>query len=119
MTENEKKLINTPGIINGNITINNAIQMMCDALDELEQYRAIGTVEEFKALTDKGVPIIHGKAELELHDKQIRADAIAELKQRFRNEYEDAEAMEMEDCINWADWLDATAEQILAEMKKG
>lgn len=47
------------------------------------------------------------------------AKAIAELKQRFRNEYEEMMELEMEDCINWADWLDATAEQILADGKKG
>ena len=45
------------------------------------------------------------------------AYAIRELKQRFRNEYEEMMELEMEDCINWADWLDATAEQILADMK--
>ena len=45
------------------------------------------------------------------------AKAIADLKQRFRNEYEEMMELEMEDCINWADWLDATAEQILADRK--
>ena len=47
----------------------------------------------------------------------VKADAIRELKQRFRNEYEEMMELEMEDCINWADWLDATAEQILADRK--
>ena len=47
------------------------------------------------------------------------AKAITDLQKRFRNEYEDAEAMEMEDCSNWADWLDATAEQIMTDRKKG
>jgi len=52
-------------------------------------------------------------------DKEIHgySDAIRELKQRFRNEYEEMMELEMEDCINWADWLDATAEQILADRK--
>lgn len=33
-------------------------------------------LEELKAIKDGSVPIIHGKAELELHDKAIRNKAI-------------------------------------------
>ena len=33
-------------------------------------------LEELKAIKDGGIPIIHGKAELELHDKAIRNEAI-------------------------------------------
>ncbi len=61
--------------------------------------------------------LLIGVDDLKHMTKNERADAIRELKQRFRSEYEDAEAMEMEDCINWADWLDATAEQIIADRK--
>lgn len=33
-------------------------------------------LEELKAIKDGSIPIIHGKAELELHDKAIRNEAI-------------------------------------------
>lgn len=33
-------------------------------------------LEELKAIKDGSIPIIHGKAELELHDKEIRSKAI-------------------------------------------
>ena len=33
-------------------------------------------LEELKAIKDCSIPIIHGKAELELHDKAIRNEAI-------------------------------------------
>ena len=33
-------------------------------------------LEELKAIKDGSIPIIHGKAELELHDKEIRNKAI-------------------------------------------
>ena len=37
-------------------------------------------LEELKAIKDGGIPIIHGKAELELHDKVIRNEAIDDAK---------------------------------------
>lgn len=42
---------------------------------EVEEYKSVGTIEELKALKEKSedIPIIHGKAELELHDKEIYA----------------------------------------------
>ena len=33
-------------------------------------------LEELKSIKDGSIPIIHGKAELELHDKAIRNEAI-------------------------------------------
>lgn len=33
-------------------------------------------LEELKAIKDGSIPIIHGKAELELHDKAIRNEAV-------------------------------------------
>lgn len=38
--------------------------------------KIIRWLEELKAIKDGGIPIIHGKAELELHDKAIRNEAI-------------------------------------------
>ena len=37
-------------------------------------------LEELKAIKDGSIPIIHGKAELELHDKVIRNEAIDDAK---------------------------------------
>ena len=37
-------------------------------------------LEELKAIKDGCIPIIHGKAELELHDKAIRTKAIDDAK---------------------------------------
>ena len=37
-------------------------------------------LEELKAIKDGSIPIIHGKAELELHDKAIRNEAIDDAK---------------------------------------
>lgn len=52
--------------------------------------------------------------ENELHDKRIREKAIDELTKKFRVAYEEMKAIDMEDCINWADWL-----VVEAEMMKG
>ena len=42
--------------------------------DDLQQLSS--WLEELKAIKDGSIPIIHGKAELELHDKVIRNKAI-------------------------------------------
>ena len=46
---------------------------------KLEQYEAIGTIEEFKVLKNTDIPIIHGKAELDLNDNEVRNKAIDEF----------------------------------------
>ena len=40
-------------------------------------------LEELKAIKDGSIPIIHGKAELELHDKVIRNEAIDEFARKL------------------------------------
>lgn len=50
----------------------------------------------------------------EAHDREIREKAINELTKKFRAGYEEMKAIDMEDCINWADWL-----VVEAEMMKG
>ena len=40
-------------------------------------------LEELKAIKDGSIPIIHGKAELELHDKAIRNEAIDEFARKL------------------------------------
>lgn len=47
--------------------------------DKLAGYEAIGTIEEFKVLKNTDIPIIHGKAELDLNDNEIRNKAIDEF----------------------------------------
>ena len=42
--------------------------------------KIIRWLEELKAIKDGSIPIIHGKAELELHDKAIRNEAIDDAK---------------------------------------
>ena len=45
-----------------------------DDLQQLAEW-----LEELKAIKDGGIPIIHGKAELELHDKAIRNKALDDI----------------------------------------
>lgn len=81
MTENESILSTLQnGIVCATDDITREdLEMMVKCLEELEQYRAIGTVEELQGLKDGSIPIIHGKAELELHDREIRAKAIDDV----------------------------------------
>ena len=44
---------------------------------------------------------------------------IAEIKKRFRTEFEEKMELGIEDCINWADWLDSIASELLEEAKEG
>ena len=52
-----------------------------DCLKCAEEHEQLAEwLEELKAIKDGGIPIIHGKAELELHDKVIRNEAIEDAK---------------------------------------
>ena len=67
-------------------------------------------LEELKVIKDGSIPIIHGKAELELHDNAIRNKAIDDFV-KFANtmptvETEDGEIRPM--------WLEEIAEQLKA-----
>ena len=60
MTENEAiiELNNTPLIryeerVNGTSTLGDAIRMAIKALEEIQQYRAIGTIEECREAVEK------------------------------------------------------------------
>ena len=44
--------------------------------------------EELKAIKDGCIPIIHGKAELELHDKAIRTKAIDDFANVLKENYD-------------------------------
>ena len=50
-----------------------------------EQYQLADWLEELKVIKDGSIPIIHGKAELELHDKAIRNNAIDDFKSRLKD----------------------------------
>ena len=54
------------------------IQKSKEAAEEHEQLAE--WLEELKSIKDGSIPIIHGKAELELHDKVIRNEAIDDAK---------------------------------------
>ena len=73
---------------------------------ELEQIA--GWLEELKAIKDGSIPIIHGKAELELHDKAIRNEAIDEfiytIKPRMKWD-DQSYSLAIEHCINIAEQL--------------
>ena len=45
-------------------------------------------LEELKAIKDGCIPIIHGKTELELHDKEIRTKAIDDFANVLKENYD-------------------------------
>lgn len=57
----------------------NGLRLAIQCLEDIQQYRAIGTIEEFKVLKNTDIPIIHGKAELDLNDNEVRNKAIDEF----------------------------------------
>ena len=80
-----------------------------DTINKLcADYSAIGTVDEFKALKDGSIPIIHGKAELELYGKEIRAKAIDEYVEKLKYNFGNDEELD-----SWATY-DEIAEQLKA-----
>ena len=80
MTENEKTisvLKHTKNIVNGHIE--EALTMAIQAFEEIQQYRAIGTVEEFKALKEKENSINKSITFLEKRKAKIIDEFISEL----------------------------------------
>ena len=73
-----------------------------------EQYQIAEWLEELKVIKDGSIPIIHGKAELELHDNAIRNKAIDDFVKFAKTmptvEEEDGEIRPM--------WLEEIAEQL-------
>ena len=49
-------------------------------------------LEELKSIKDGSIPIIHGKAELELHDKAIRNEAIDDFVKKICEKYTEEES---------------------------
>lgn len=56
MTENEKEVLVAIEHLKARNMSAKYIDMAIQALEEIQQYRAIGTIEEFKALKDKAEP---------------------------------------------------------------
>lgn len=67
-------------------------------------------LEELKAIKDGSTPIIHGKAELELHDKAIRNKAIDD----FVKFASDMPTVDEEDGTIRPMWLEEMAEKLKA-----
>ena len=82
------------------------IQRQQAEIDELTDRTAIRAIDK----------IHYNIAELNL----IKAGFdIAEIKRRFRAEFEENMELGVDDCINWADWLDSIVSELLEETKEG
>lgn len=76
-----KEITNTDAICPAHCNIS------CDkCVQESEQLAE--WLEELKAIKDGCIPIIHGKAELELHDKAIRTNAIDDFANVLKENYD-------------------------------
>ena len=91
------------------VALSDAIQ----AIEEIQQYRAIGTVEEFKDLKEN--KFFNFDSPVARVDKKSYNKAIDDLCNEFRKDWEEQCENDMEDCINWYDWLIACAEQLKGE----
>lgn len=89
------------------------LKSLADSIRARMKYEAIGTVEEFKELKDGSIPIIHGKAELELHDREIRAKAIDEFAERLNQKNYDGKLS----CFGWHEFIDKEIDEIAEQMK--
>ena len=99
-------------------------KMLAEVIDDYLKYIKIGTIEEFKDLKEKSeqIPIIHGKAELELHDKGIRNKVIDEVIMQLEAEVESSAKFirEYDDSIAQKAYYKglSNALKIAEEMKK-
>ena len=111
MTENEKIIEEANEIAKGRMYATNEVIRL---QKELEQYRAIGTVEEFKAykLGDCMNDCEHYEnCSNYIYSKGYNKD-IDDLCNEFHKDWEEQCENDMEDCINWYDWLIASAKQL-------
>ena len=65
------------------VSLRKSASKSLDYEQQREQYQLADWLEELKVIKDGSIPIIHGKAELELHDKAIRNEAIDDFKSRL------------------------------------
>ena len=118
MTENEAiKIINdkyeTFFALSTTNDFDMAMATAIKALEEIQSYRAIGTVEEFKALKEN--QFFNFDSPVARVDKKSYDKGIDDLCNEFHKDWEEQSENDMEDCINWYDWLIACAEQLKGE----
>ena len=95
-----------------------------------ESRQLVEWLEELKAIKDGSIPIIHGKAELELHDKEIYNKAIDDFAENISleisesiiwgmlvNSHKDNSFNDTSDKI--ADYVINTANEIAEQLKAG
>ncbi len=94
------------------------IYCMCELLEETFDLikRQQAKIDE---LTDRAAiraidRIHYNIAEMNLIQESYN---MRELKKRFRAEFEEKMELGIEDCINWADWLDSIASEMWEEVK--
>lgn len=90
------------------------IDLMSATLDLIKRQQA-----KIDELTDRtairAIDRIHYNiAEMNLIQESYN---MRELKKRFRAEFEEIMELGIEDCINWADWLDSIASEMWEEVK--
>lgn len=73
-------------------------------------------LEELKAIKDGCIPIIHGKAELELHDKAIRTKAIDDFANVLKENYDYLPQILSQEAFGL--YIDEYAEQLKAGVKE-
>ena len=79
-------------------------------IEEIQQYRAIGTVEEFKNLKEKETEILLKDGQFLYQQGLVDgyAKAIDEFAEKMRTKI----MCEIDDCADELDWIDEIAEQL-------
>lgn len=92
-------------------SIKASMQLLTDIVSE---YSSIGTIELFRVLknSEHNYDNCRNITCRRKCQKDGYNDAINDIKKRFRADYDEMLSVDMEDCINWADSLDAIAEQL-------
>ena len=105
-----KEITNTDAICPAHCNIS------CDkCVQESEQLAEL--LEELKAIKDGCIPIIHGKAELELHDKEIRTKAMDDFAEKLIR-YVDCGHLCSPTEVRWSDLSVVEMVKELAEQLK-
>lgn len=85
-----------------------ALEKAIKALEEIQQYRAIGTIEEFKALKEKEERFDRNIKMFNSIGLEIRAKAIDEFAERLCSKIK----AEIDDCADELEWIDGIAEKM-------
>ena len=90
--------------------------LMKNALDLIKRQQA-----KIDELTDKEARFAFDRIHYNIAELNLIKTGfdIAEIKRRFRAEFEEKMELGIEDCINWADWLDSIVSELLEEAKEG